>query len=347
MQNDFIYTHIRKISIYNTIISFAGFGIILALAFYIPFSDILYPVQMSYANSASTVYGSDVEYVEVTLNNAHYTGYDCYRRGKVYASYYYSLINNSCTLILVKNDQHKKLPEVLENYTIKARLIENSKLTEKVISGMSADLDWTKEGLKSVTSAVTIDETEYHLDIYFYLAICLGTIALILISFIIANVIYAIFPALYPACIYFKRLSGRENKIMHVNRELSSGIIFKSGNIILTDNYIISTSSFNIEIIPINKIIWAYEHSTWHHFLWFKTKLTYNLNLLCKHRIHAYFPRNTKEDIETVLNYLLSKSPDIILGYTKENQKLALKKCSRFKKKKTVSTKYEHSPKKR
>lgn len=329
MQNDFIYKHIRKISIYNTIVSLAAFVIIFALAFHIPFTDIFYPIQMSYANSASTVYASDVEYVEITLNNAHYTGYDYYLRGKKYASYYYSLINNSCTLILVKTDHHKKLPEVLDNYTIKARLIENSKSTDKVISSMSADLDWTYEGLNSVVSSITIDETKYHLEIYFYLAVCLGTIALILISFIIANVIYAIFPVLYPACIYFKRLSGRENKIMHVNKELSSNVILKSGNIILTEHYIISTSPFSIEIIPINKIIWAYEHSTWHHFLWFKTKLTYTLNLLCKHRIHAYSPRNTKEDIDVVINYLQDNYPDIIFGYTKENKKKAFKKASK------------------
>lgn len=333
MQKDFIYTHIRKISIYNTIISLAAFLVILVLSFRIPFSEIFSPAEMSYANSASTVYASDVEYVEITLNDARYTGYDCYRRGKVYASYYYSLVNNSCTLILVKNNNQKKTPEVLENYTIKARLIENNKLTDKVITNLSNDLDWTKEGLLSVTSNVTIDETGYHLDVYFYLALCLGTIALILISFIIANVIYAVFPSFYPSCIYFKRLSGGKDKIIHVNYELSSRIILKSGSIILTDNYIISTSPFNIEIIPINKIIWAYEHSTWHHFLWFKTKLTYTLNLLCKHRIHAYSPRNTKEDIDTVLNYLQDNYPNIIFGYSKENRLKALKKSSHSPKK--------------
>lgn len=316
-------------------ISLAAFVVILVLFFHIPFSDIFYPTQMSYANSASTVYSSDVEYIEVTLNDARYTGYDCYRRGKVYASYYYSLINNSCTLILVKNNSQKKLPEILNDYTIKARLMENSKLTDKVITNLSADLDWTKEGLQSVTSLVTIDETAYHLEVYYYLAICLGSIALILISFIIANIIYAIFPAFYPACIYFKRLSGGNNKIVHVNYELSSRVILKSGSIILTDNYIVSTSPFNIEIIPIKKIIWAYEHSTWHHFLWFKIKLTYTLNLLCQHRIHAYSPRNTKEDIDTILNYLQDNYPDIIFGYTKENKIKALKKSSNYSKRNT------------
>lgn len=337
MQKDFIYTHIRKICIYSTLISLAAFLVIVVFCFRIPFSDIFYPAQMSYANSASTVYDSDVEYVEITLNDAHYTGYDCYRRGKVYASYYYSLINNSCTLILVKNNGQKKLPEVLNNYKIKARLIENSKLTDKVISNMSIDLDWTKSGIKSVTSAITIDETRYHLYIYYYLAICLGTISLILISFIIANVIYAVFPSLYPACIYFKRLSDGKDKIAHVNFELSSRTILESGNIILTDNYIISKSLFSIELIPINKIIWAYEHSTWHHFLWFKIKLTYTLNLLCRHRIHAYSPRNTKENIDTVINYLQDNYPDIIFGYTKENKIKALKKSSPYKKKHTNS----------
>ncbi len=329
LKKNFIYRYIKKICFLSAAISLTAIIIIIVIAVNIPFSDIFYPTYISYATSASTVYDSDVEYIEVTLNNAKYTGYDCIKRGKVYGSYYYCLVNNSCTFILVKNSSKNPLPEVLDDYSINARIIPSDSLSKKMIRELADDLGWTEEGLNKVASNVIIDETSYHMDIFFYLAICLGTMALILISFIITNIIYIIVPSLYPSCLYFNRLSHGQHSIAHVDYELTSRVILKSGNITLTENHIVATSLFNIEIVPISKIVWAYEHSTWHHFLWFKIKLTYTLHLLCRHHIYIYSSRNTKEDIDTVIQYLKDNYPNIILGYSKDNRKLALKKIKK------------------
>lgn len=327
MHKDYIYSHIRKTGILSSIICSIILAIVIGLYFYIPFTDVFFPNSLTFANSAATMYASDVEFVEITLNDAKYTGYDCYKHGRKYASYYYSLVNNSCTLILVSNSAKNNLPNVLNEYTIKARLVEDSKLSDEVISHMAEDLNWTETGLRSVTSNITIDETSYHLDIYSYLALVLITIGLISLGFLITNIVYIILPGLHPACINFRRLISGKRGLEHVNYELSSKLILQSGSISLTENYIVSKNFFSIEIIPINSIIWAYEHSTWHNFLWFKLKLTYTLNLMCRHGIHADSTHNTKEDIDTILNYLEDNYPDIIFGYTKDNRKLAHRKA--------------------
>ena len=83
MKKNFIYRYINKICFLSAAISLTAIIIIIVIAVNIPFSDIFYPTYISYATSASTVYDSDVEYIEVTLNNAKYTGYDCIKRGKV------------------------------------------------------------------------------------------------------------------------------------------------------------------------------------------------------------------------------------------------------------------------
>lgn len=325
-KNNFIYSYIRKICIRSAIISAIAMLIVFAIAHGIPFNDVFSLPTMSFANSAATVYDSGVEYVEVTLNNAKYTGFDCIKRGKVYASYYYSLINNQCTFILVKNSSSKPLPDVLNNYTIQARLLEINDLSENMMKDFSENIGWTPEGLRKVSSHVIIDETAYHIDVYYYLALCLLVIIIMFLSFTLVNIFYAFVPKFSPPCMTFNRLSEREHNIAHVNFELSSRIILQSGNITLTENYIVTTGPLSIEIVPINKIVWAYEHSTWHHILWFKIKLTYTLHILCKHRIYIYSPRNTKEDIDTVINYLQDNYPNVIFGYTKENKKAAYRK---------------------
>ena len=329
MKKDIIYRHIKKICLLSLAISAVSLSIIIFIIFQIPFNDIFFPTPMSYASSASTVYNSNAEYVEVVLSDVKYTGYDCKLDGKVYASYYYSLINNTCTFILVKNSSKHPLPEVLDDYSVTARLIPIDKKAENMIDNFSKDINWTKDGLDKVTSPVLIDETSYYIDIYYYLAICFFVICLMLVSFIIINIIYVFVPAFYPACLTFNRLSTGHHAIAHVNYELTSRVILKSGNISLTENYIVATGPLSIEIIPINKIIWAYEHSTWSRILWFKIKLTYTLHLLCEHRIYTYSPRNTKKNIDIVLQYLKDNYPNIIFGYTKNNKLAAYKKLKK------------------
>lgn len=324
MKNNFIYRHIRKSSLIGIILSLVVLSVISLLFYFIPFNEVFYPDVLSYTYRASDKYSSGTEYVELTLNNVHYTGYDCYRRGRIYASYYYSLMQNSCTLILV-NNRNGKLPDELNKYTITARLVKNDKLTDDVIDKMAKDLNWTTEGLRSITTDILIDETAYKYDIYLYLAIALGIIALIIMSYLISNIVYIIVPAVNPSCLYFRRLSRWKKNISNVNHELSSDIVIKSGNIMLTQNYIICTSLFNIEIIPINRIIWAYEHNTWQHFLWFKTKLNYTLSLLYGYRTHIDAVADSKEDIDSILRYLFNKAPGILIDYTPEN-KIAAKK---------------------
>lgn len=329
MKKNYIYSYVKKICMRSTLIYLAALILIIIIVLNIPFTEVFNPSQMSYVASAPEKYKSGTEYVDITLHNAKYTGYDYIKHGKVYGSYYYCLVNNRCTFILLRNTSKNQLPELLETYSIKARLVPTDSLSEKMIKNFADDLEWTEDGLKKVSSDVVIDELAYHLDVYYYLAIYFIIMALILISFIIINIIYVAIPSLHPACMNFNRISHRETSIKHVNYELSSKTIMKSGNITLTENYIIATGFFNLEIVPIEKIVWAYEHSTWKRFLWFRIKLTYTLHLLCEHHIYIYSPRNTKEDIDSVLQYLQDYYPNIIFNYSKENKRTALKRIKR------------------
>ena len=180
MKKDFIYTHIRHISLRLFSISLVPLTIIILLLLNIPFSDIFYPRNLTYANSAATVYDSGNEYVEITLNNINYTGYDCIRRGKIYGSYYYSLVNNSCTFILIDTSDMNEIPPTLSNHTITARLVPADSLLDEVMQSFAMDIGWTFEGLKNVSSSVVIDETEYNLAFYTYLAFTFALLLLII-----------------------------------------------------------------------------------------------------------------------------------------------------------------------
>lgn len=338
MKSNYIYQHIRKSSIINILISLVILIIISVITYMMPFKAIYNPKEIALVHQASYAYANDIEYISITLNDVHYTGYDNYRNGKIVASYYYSLSNNLCTILLLRNPD-RKLPEHLNNYSINARLEEFDGHSNQVIEKMAEDLNWTKDGLRSVTSDVMIDETGYKADLYQYLALSLFIFGIISVSYLISNFVYALIPAAHPSCIYFRRLSKDRKTIENVNHELHSKLILESGNTALTENYIVRTTLFNIEIIPITRIVWAYEHTKWHHFLWIKTRLSYTLSILYGHNIHIDSSGNTKEDIDTILEYLSENYPNMILGYTEENKAAAKKKC-------IMIARQDHLPKK-
>lgn len=321
MNNNFVYSYIRRICYLTGSILILLIGLLVAIVSNIPFKEVFKPVQLSYANSAASMYDSGIDYVETTLYNAKYTGYDCYKDGKKYASYYYCLVNNQCTFVLLECSEKKPLPEVLNQYTIKARLLENNNLSSKMKKEFSEYLGWNIDGLDKVSSNIYIDETAYHKHLYFFLMLFIGIIFIILFILLITNILYFAKPSLYPACRYFNMLEGTRS-INHVNYEFNSKVLLKTGNITLTESYVIATSLFNIEILPINNIIWAYKHSTLHHFFGLPFNLTYNLNLVSKPHIYTYSPRNKKEDTDTVLSYFEEHYPNIIIGYSKENKQI-------------------------
>ena len=299
--------------------------IVIFISLNIPFREIFSPMEISVANSAKTVYDSGIEYIELTLSEVHYTGYDSYRRNKKTGSYYYSLVNNNCTLILIKNKSDNP-PKKLTDYHISARLVKDSELSEEIIENLAKDLNWTVEGLSSITSNITIDETSYHSDIYIYVGLTLVSILIIFISLLIKNIIYIIFPGFHPACIIFTKLGGSIKEINKVNYEINHDIIFNSDNILLTEKYIISATFFNLDIIPIRSIIWSYEHVPSHHRI--KNNYSHTLILLCRHKIYFDFKKVSPDTLDMILKYFEERYPSIILGYSKENHDLAIKKIT-------------------
>ncbi len=330
MKSNFVYNQIRKSSLVNIAVATVILTVVLVLAFNIPFNKVL---NLQYIDSVAKVSDSHlkgVDYAELTIGELKYTGYDYYRRGKRYASYYYNITNNTCTFVLVEN-KGKEVKTSLKDHSSKARLIDNNSKTDELTTLLAKDLNWTPEGLKSITSTVMVDETLYHSTRYLYLAVSLLVILVFISLFLISNLFIMIFPAFHPSCRYLEKLTNGKKDIGTVSIEVRNRIILKTDNLILTKHYLINTSLFNFEIVPIGRIIWAYEHSKWHHILWHKTKLSYTLSILYGHKILIDSTKNTKEDIDRILDYFEENYDSIIIGYTEENRILAQKKYKAIK----------------
>ncbi len=89
----------------------------------------------------------------------------------------------------------------------------------------------------------------------------------------------------------------------------------------ITEHYFIMTSPYGNAIVPIQEILWIYKHSTLH-----KNALVSFQHLL----YHAYYrkqtyvcklsEKNTKSDIDGIMDYLAEANHNILVGFNEENR---------------------------
>jgi hypothetical protein len=88
----------------------------------------------------------------------------------------------------------------------------------------------------------------------------------------------------------------------------------------ITEHYFIETSNYGVAIVPIDKIIWIYKYSTLHKFLWHHFSISYTLYITAGKRQYIKCPKNTKTDIDGIIDYLSEANHDILVGFSEENR---------------------------
>lgn len=316
ISTNYINKYVRKISIINLIIPTVLSVFLIGLNHIISFSDIMSPVYITSASKAVRYYSKDKRIADVYLKNLYYTGYNSIVNNKIDGYYYYTIENGTCTFVLVDAKSIDTPVNTLTSYSAKAIIKKNNKQITNMISKFSNDLSWTMDGMLNVSSACYIDETAYNTNLYLYLMIFAFILTVLIMSYLIINTIYIIFPAFCPACICFKKISNPSDTLTNVNYEIDHSVI-NTKKIIITENYFIYHSCFNIVILPVNKITKIYKNISVHRLYTklYKKKIykKYNLYVTCKNN-HTYHMHDISSDtITSVCDYIELTYPEITL----------------------------------
>lgn len=300
MNSNYIYKQIRRISLINLTIPAVLAILVVLMYINIPFGDILHPKQLDNTLDADSMYADDVRFVNASFDKLYYTGYDYIKNGKTAGYYYYTLDEGKCTFVLVDSDNIKEPKDTITGYSMNASLEKQNDLIKKMISGFSKNLDWTNDGLLSVTSLCFIDETGFNSSMYVFFGVCLFILTVLLFSYLIINIIYLIAPGLDPACLKIKKITGSLRCLIQADAEINNpdAIVFSSKKIILTDNYLFYRGIFDIDVIPvqaINKI-----QKTAHSFL----KNGCTVSFTCTHKSKFYIPYVKNSDFNNIKNCL-------------------------------------------
>lgn len=323
MNSNYITAKIRQISLRRF---FYPFGILIVtgiLLYQIPFYDVINPIFVEEPLKILDLYNEETIFVELYADTLYYTGYDYVENGKAIGSYYYNLYDGTCIFYLLSESLCDKKPEVLNNIHMKGKLESGGKLLTDLIKKMAEDLSWTAQGLSQVSSHIIVNELEYLLGktIFFF--------AVDIILFIISAIwslylfLYILYPYASPICLNLRRYGSITGQIQELEEELRSQMQVRCGDFMITKHYLLVWSKHQLKILPLNQIIWIYKYSNLHYFRLRKMKITYTLRIIGRKSTKIIVPFQKKEDVDQVTEYISTYDSTILIGYSKENEKIA------------------------
>lgn len=322
-----IYRKIRLISLKRLLCAAVLLFLTCGILYHIPFFDVLWPAQIQNPAGIIELYQEGITYVELTADTLYYTGYDYVENGRVTGSYYYNLYDGTCIFFLLPISQCNGQAEILYRTPVKARLQSGGKLLQEMISQLSADLSWTPQGLASVSSRVIINAVDYLLiqNLAFW-SVSLIVFVISLLVFL-NELSYLLFPMLHPACFRLRRYGPVREQALRAEKELREIPVLTRGIFTITEHYLIASSSVQLYILPLDKIVWAYKHSVRHRFHFRRVHITYTLQVAALKRLTLVAAVQPKEDVDAVLDCIGQMVPDVLLHYTRENERLARIRC--------------------
>ena len=123
-----------------------------------------------------------------------------------------------------------------------------------------------------------------------------------------------------PACQNLMVFGNSIRMLEEAEEELATLPQLATEDMFITEHYFILTSPYGNAIVPIREILWIYKYSTLHKFLWYHFSISYTLHITANKHIYIHCPKNTKSDIDGIIDYLSEANHDILVGFNEENR---------------------------
>lgn len=295
----------------------------LLLLFWIfsPFQEFFFPAQIAAADTGSRL-NEKSRYASFQNVSLHYTGYCHKPKSKPKGYYYYSFIGEDCFFFLLKNSTCNDGQEALTLKNVRGAVACGTSAEKMLITALAEDLDWDSAELSNITMPFLIVEKDYPIVLGSFAYSLLFLITLLVFFSACFSILYIGSPALSPFCgsLLAPVKSGR--RLLRAEKELTDYCLVQGENFFITRHYILELSKNSTHILPIKKLTWVYEHSSSASFLGHRRKVRYIVTYYNKrkHAVHSVYENH--DDVDTILSYLRDYYPEILNGYTPENQAL-------------------------
>lgn len=294
--------------------------LLIILWFVFPLQNMLRPIPIAETDSFKEVYKKSGHYVKTTFTDLHFTGYTSELHGETQGYYYYTLNHGKCSIILLLPEVCEEGLPVIEEISITGKLLVGHDTYAMLIDNLAQDLDWRTKGLEKNVEGYYLSQPDYHVSFLTILFIFYFGSMIYTLCSLIHHIVVILFPFLAPACQNLIVFGHPRQMLEEAEEELATLPQLATEDMFITEHYFILTSPDGNAIIPIEEIIWIYKHSTLHKFLWYHFSISYTLHISANKHMYVQLPKNTKSDIDGIIDYLAEANHDILVGFNEENR---------------------------
>ena len=266
-------------------------------------------------------------YITTTFDTLYFTGYRETFLSRTTGYYYYTMTGDTVNIVLLTPKTSQEGIPTIEDLTLNVRILKDKSTRDELLGRLANDLSWTSAGIESQISPILLSEPD-----------ATGTATSLLKAAIVIGLVYALLsllayilwiarPTLSPPITRLAPYGHPSRILQEAEEELSTLPQLATDDMFITEHYFIETSDYGVAVVPIDQIIWIYKYSTLHKFLWIHFAISYTLNINAGKHQYIRCPKNTKTDIDGIMDYLAEANHDILVGFTEENRKLALRRA--------------------
>lgn len=285
-----------------------------------PLGNMLSPKALLASASLSDSYESGTRYAKASFRDLKFTGYTSESYGKTRGYFYYTIREGQCTVVLLSPSTCEEGLPAIENVTVTGRIVKGKETYRQLLNALAEDLSWTREGIQKELPSFYFSEPDYNpLTTRILFLLYFGTMAYTILYLLLCT-LYIRFPVLSPVCQNLVVFGHPAKLLSEAEEELKTLPQLATEDMFITEHYFIMTSPNGNAILPIREILWIYKHSTLHKFLWYHFSISYTMHITANKHVYVNCPKNTKSDIDGIMDYLAEANHNILVGFNEENR---------------------------
>lgn len=285
-----------------------------------PLGAMLRPAQLSDNTKIADAYKNHHRYVRMTFTDLKFSGYTCETYGQTRGYYYYTTQKNNCSIILLTPHTCEEGLPTIDRLTVTGRIVKGKESYLALLSQLSSDLNWTETGIRNQLSSYYFSEPDYHLTTTRILFFAYFGSMIYTVLYLLICMVYIRFPVLSPPCQNLIVFGHPGQILAEAEEELATLPQLATEDMFITEHYFIMTSPYGNAIVPIQEILWIYKHSTLHKMLWYHFSISYTMHITANKHMYVNCPKNTKSDIDGIMDYLAEANHNILVGFNEENR---------------------------
>lgn len=317
-----ILSYIRKTQLKHLFYPLMLLSVVIFLVWRSPVTDYVTKRTISNAVLINDSIAKKVLYAKIKTGTLYYSGEDCIAGSELIGHYYYELVNGTCHFYLIRATAGYPASETLNGQAIIGRVDAfESETLDPLTQKLAENISWDATSLKSVCQKYFINQTAYLNTREIVLMAVLLAVFVLMIVIIIQTITYIINPRLTKTYRNLEHYGDAERILTDVEKQIHRKILFETKTLILTPRYLVELSDEICAIIPLEAVLWIYDHTTMRRTLKGK-QLSYTIHVVTMKGEEYTLNGKTHREVSAIYHELNTRYPNFFFGYSKEHQEM-------------------------